>query len=308
MLRDLYYALKPVIPRWLQIELRKRYVARRMSENRHRWPIDPEAGGIPAGWRGWPEGKRFALVLTHDVEKLKGQSRCMDLMMLEKSMGFRTAFNFVAEDYPPDMFLRRRIAAEGFEIGLHGVNHTVNIFKSEKVFCGESARINFYLKEWNCSGFRSPCMFHDLDKVHRLDVDYDASTFDTDPFEPQPDGMQTIFPFFVRNRGRGTGYVELPYTLPQDHLLFVLLGHRGIGLWKEKLRWIADHGGMALLITHPDYMNFNGNQPGLDEYPAAYYREFLEHLLTAYEGQFWNALPRDVACYVKDETLRRDSL
>ena len=46
------------------------------------------------------------------------------------------------------------------------------------------------------------------------------------------------------------------------------MGHRDIGLWKEKLRWIAEHGGMALLITHPDYMRFNGGSGTSDEYPA----------------------------------------
>ena len=33
-----------------------------------------------------------------------------------------------------------------------------------------------------------------------LNIAYDASTFDTDPFEPQPDGVNTIFPFWVPRR------------------------------------------------------------------------------------------------------------
>jgi len=297
MLQDLYYALKPIVPRRLQIEARRKYANWQMSRNGHRWPIDAEAGKKPAGWPGWPDGKRFAVVLTHDVERAEGQRRCHDLMMLEKSLGFRSAFNFVAEDYPADRELRRRLIEEGFEIGLHGVSHGGNIFKSEEAFRQEAPRINRYLKEWNCAGFRAPRMYHDLDKAHRLDIEYDASTFDTDPFEPQPDGVRTIFPFIVENGSPGRGYVELPYTLPQDFTLFVLMGHRDTGLWKEKLRWIAERGGMALLITHPDYMRFNGGKPGLDEYPADYYREFLEHIRTTYEGQYWNALPRDVARY-----------
>jgi len=295
MLQDLYYAFKPIVPRRLQIEARRKYVNWQMSRNGYRWPIDPEAGKRPEGWPGWPDGKRFALVLTHDVARAIGQSRCHELMQLEKSMGFRSVFNFVAEDYPADMMLRRLFVDEGFEIGLHGVNHGGNIFKSEKIFRGEAKRINRYLKEWNCAGFRAPRMYHDLEKAHHLDIEYDASTFDTDPFEPQPDGMRTIFPFFVQNGLAESGYVELPYTLPQDFTLFVLMGYRHIGLWKEKLRWIAEKGGMALLITHPDYMRFNGRKPGFDEYPAAYYWEFLEHIKTTYKDQYWNALPRDVA-------------
>ena len=306
MLQDIYYALKPIIPRWLQIEARKKYVAWRMSRNGHHWPIDPEAGNKPAGWPGWPDGKRFAVVLTHDVERAEGQSRCHDLMTLEKSLGFRSAFNFVAEDYPADWELRRRLIEEGFEIGLHGIHHGGNIFKSDEVFRQEVPRINRYLKEWNCAGFRAPRMYHDLEKVHQLDIEYDASTFDTDPFEPQPDGMRTIFPFVVENGPAGSRYVELPYTLPQDFTLFVLMGHRDIGLWKEKLRWIAEHGGMALLITHPDYMSFGQLNGNVEQYPAGYYEEFLRHIRDTYEGQYWMALPRDVARHVNGTAARKD--
>ena len=307
MLKDLYYALKPIVPRRLQIEARRKYVAWQMSRNGHHWPIDPEAGKKPAGWPGWPDGKRFALVLTHDVERAEGQGRCHDLMMLEKSLGFRSAFNFVAEDYPADLQLRQRLTEEGFEIGLHGVHHGGNIFKSEEVFRKEAARINRYLKEWNCAGFRAPRMYHDLDKAHRLDIEYDASTFDTDPFEPQPDGVRTIFPFFVQNGGPDTGYVELPYTLPQDHLLFVLMGHRDIGLWKEKLRWIAEQGGMALLITHPDYMTFGQLNGNVEQYPVSYYEELLRHIRETYEGQYWMALPRDVARHVNGTLGKKET-
>ena len=67
-------------------------------------------------------------------------------------------------------------------------------------------------------------MHHDLDLIGALDIQYDLSTFDTDPFEPQPDGVGTIFPFWVDNkRNKNGGYVELPYTLPQDFTPFILM-------------------------------------------------------------------------------------
>jgi hypothetical protein len=134
-------------------------------------------------------------------------------------------------------------------------------------------------------------MLHQLDWLHQLDIQYDTSTFDTDPFEPQPEGRNTIFPFWVpapagprrtEDRGRSTedrgerrtfdlrpstfdvpppprprnGYVELPYTLPQDSTLFVLLREETPEIWLRKLDWIAEHGGMALVDVHPDYMDF----------------------------------------------------
>src|SRR6266480_1087576 len=71
------------------------------------------------------------------------------------------------------------------------------LFASRRKFKQSAARINDYLREWKAAGFRSGFMLRELDWLHDLDVQYDASTFDTDPFEPQPEGHHTIFPFWV---------------------------------------------------------------------------------------------------------------
>ncbi|HRZ20785.1 MAG TPA: glycosyltransferase, partial [Bacteroidales bacterium] len=208
----------------------------------------------------------------------------------------RSSFNLVIQDYevPPEFI--RAARDRGFEIGIHGLKHTWDIYRSEKAFAGQAVQINKHLKQWGAKGFRSPSMLHNLDYIHHLDVDYDASTFDTDPFEPQPDGMATIFPFWVPgHNSRQRGYVELPYTLPQDFLLYVIMREKGIEIWRKKLDWIAGHGGMALFITHPDYMNFNGLKPGHSEYPYRYYEEFLHYVKTRYEGMYWQALPEDMS-------------
>lgn len=65
-------------------------------------------------------------------------------------------------------------------------------------------------------------MYHNLEWICELDIEYDSSTFDTGPFEPQSDGVGTIFPFWVPVNSSQKGYVELPYALPQDHALFVI--------------------------------------------------------------------------------------
>jgi hypothetical protein len=68
-----------------------------------------------------------------------------------------------------------------------------------------------------------------------------------------------------------------------------------IKIWKTKLDWIAENGGMALLITHPDYMAREQDERQTDEYPIERYREFLDYAQRQYAGQYWHALPRDVA-------------
>ncbi len=254
----------------------------------------PEGGRDSPGWQGWPEGKRFALVLTHDVEGKKGLTRVEQLMNLEQQHGFRSSFNLVPEEeYRVSGELRHTIDQRGFEVGIHGLEHDGKLYSSKAAFASKAARIREYLRDWGAAGFRSPLMQHRLGWLHELGAEYDASTFDTDPFEPEPHGVGTIFPFWVSGPS-GSGYVELPYTLVQDFTLFVVLGERNIDIWKQKLDWVAERGGMALLNTHPDYMCFEG-KCARDEFPVYFYEEFLRYAREKYQGQFWSAPPREVA-------------
>jgi hypothetical protein len=115
--------------------------------------------------------------------------------------------------------------------------------------------------------------------MQALNIEYDASFFDTDPYEPMPGGTMSIWPFFI---GR---FVELPYTLAQDHTLMVILGEQTPRLWIEKVNFIEQYHGMVLLNTHPDYLC----QPGHE----SLYREFLQEMKA--RNGYWHALPRDVA-------------
>jgi glycosyltransferase involved in cell wall biosynthesis len=275
----------------------RRFFARRLRRQvGSYWPIDTAASQSPAGWPGWPDGKKFALVLTHDVEGRRGLERCRALAEVEISLGYRSSFNFVPEgEYVVPDTLRSFLCENGFEVGVHDLHHDGSLYRSRKTFEQQAHRINHYLQSWNAVGFRSGFMFHDLQSIQTLNVLYDASTFDTDPFEPQPDGVQTIFPFWVPGKD-GKGYVELPYTLPQDSTLFLLLKEPSIDLWVRKLDWVATQGGMVLLITHPDYIGFNG-QKRVGEYSQQLYRDLLEYVANRYSDQCWVALPKEVAHY-----------
>ena len=299
LLGNQYYYIKPFIPRWLRIHIRRRIVLRKRVRCSDVWPINAKAAKPPQGWSGWPDQKRFAFVLTHDVDTAKGLERCVQLAAMEESFGFRSSFNFVAEDYRVSSVLRDYLMEHGFEIGVHGLIHKKNPFLCKKVFQEQVVKLNGYLKEWGSVGFRCPSMYHNLDWIGELNIEYDCSTFDTDPFEPQPDGMETIFPFWVSKNSSQEGYVELPYTLPQDHTLFVLMNEKDISLWKKKLDWIVECGGMVLVIVHPDYINFSGRKSSVGEYPTKYYAKFLEYIKTRYEGQYWHVLPKEMASFFR---------
>ena len=298
-INKIYYLVKPLLPRAFQIALRRRVIEMKLPRYKGIWPIDVNSATPPADWAGWPDGKRFAVVLTHDVELAKGQARCEKLMKLEQERGFVSSFNFVPERYEVSPQVRRMLTDNGYEVGVHGLNHDGKLFQTREIFSERAVHINRYLKEWGAVGFRAPAMHHNLDWLQDLDVEYDLSTFDTDPFEPQADGMGTIFPFYVEGTKGRTGYWEMPYTLVQDFTLQILMNARSIDIWKDKVDWLVEKGGMVLINIHPDYLAFDGAKPSLEEFPAELYAELLEYISAKYPGEYWQGLPKDLARYLE---------
>lgn len=298
ILRNGYYFCKPLIPRGLRVVLRRARAAYKRRACAATWPIDENAATPPANWTGWPDNKSFAVVLTHDVERQLGLDRVQRLAHMESQYGFRSSFNFVPEgEYRVSDSLRLELEQSGFEVGIHGLKHDGKLYRSHADFSHRAARIRQYRQHWGVAGFRSPFMHHNLEWIHELGMEYDASTFDTDPFEPQADGAGTIFPFWVASPDGG-GYVELPYTLVQDYNLFIILKEKNIDIWKRKVDWVASRGGMVLINTHPDYMGFD-DKLGSDEYAPRHYGELLAYILERHRGAFWHALPRDVARFYR---------
>jgi predicted glycosyltransferase len=308
----IYYRLKPFVPHAVRTAVRRRLALRLRTEVSGKWPIMPGSERTPEDWSGWPNHKKFAVVLTHDVEREGGLQKCRQLMELEQKMGFRSSFNFIPDgEYRLPSELREELVRHRFEVGVHDLKHDGWLFHDRHVFADKAKQINQYLQDWNAAGFRSAFMMHNLNWLHDLDIDYDASTFDTDPFEPQPEGRHTIFPFWVPRTTydhpkaeRDQGYVEMPYTLAQDSTLFLLLGETSIDIWTRKVDWVAAHGGMVLLNTHPDYMSMNGVAPGAWEYPARFYEDLLRYIATKYKDAYWHALPREVAAHFRQSTGR----
>jgi hypothetical protein len=308
--KQAYYQIRPFVPRGLLASVRRRVLHTPSRRGRLEWPIEDRyvrfmhqvlhvatlassaapgqaANGSaprPQPLGHWPNGAQFAFVLTHDVERAEGQAFVRELADLDERYGFRSAFNFVAEDYPVDLSLLAELRARGFEVGVHGLKHDGKLFDSWAGFVRRAERINHYTRVFQAAGFRSPSMHRNPAWMQVLDIEYDSSSFDTDPFEPQPGGTMSIWPFFC---GR---FVELPYTLPQDHTLLVIFGERTPQVWVDKVDFIARWGGMALLNTHPDYQR-------LSTYRGVY-EEFLQHMrdrMRQAAPAFWHALPRAVA-------------
>ena len=293
--KRLYYALKPVLPRRLTRKLRRFYGASKHASFPLGWPVEDRY--VHFQWEVirhlvritgqsslpfihfWPEGRRFAFVLTHDVETAAGQAHVRRVADLEASLGSRSSFNFVPERYSLDRELLQELRERGFEIGVHGLKHDGKLFSSPDEFARRARRINCYLRELNAVGFRAPLTHRQPEWMQALEIEYDLSFFDSDPYEPIPGGTMSIWPFEI---GR---FIELPYTLAQDYTLTRVIGEKTPRIWLQKVDFIEKHCGMVLVNTHPDYL--------VDVGTWNVYAEFLQAMKSR-EG-YWHALPRDVA-------------
>ena len=311
-----YYAVRPLIPKRLKMLLRK-IVARKTTAENHllAWPTDRSldlllrlllrvlltaSGQERMGFLWfWPEGHPWVAVLTHDVETADGLSRVEHVMGLEAPLGLRSSFNFVPRDYDADEALLGRMGEAGFEVGVHGYTHDGLMFSSRPTFLSRAAAVNEVARRWHASGFRSPATYRNLDWLDRLEFEYDSSVTDTAPFEPQPGGCASLYPYLVGEM------VELQMTLAQDHTLFGLLGQTDPRTWLEKLACIRECNGMACILTHPDAA------PGYIGLPhnEAHYREVLGVIAGS---DAWTPLPRELARWWKAragaDTARADCL
>jgi peptidoglycan/xylan/chitin deacetylase (PgdA/CDA1 family) len=289
-----YYLARPALPRPVQLRLRRAFTGMQNRPGFPRWPLETSlhdfyawlfeliAGltGTPVPYLGiWPDGRSWSMVLTHDVETADGQRQVELLRELERDRGLRSSWNFVGERYDVDPGLVRALQDEGCEVGVHGLRHDGRDLGSRRLMERRLPAMRQYARQWGAVGFRSPGTQRRWDLMPRLGFEYDSSYSDTDPYEPQAGGCCTYLPYFNQEM------VELPITMPQDHTLFAILQQPDGQTWARKARMLRERGGMALVLTHPDYA---GDRRVRDGYRAV----LDEH---CEDGTAWHALPREVA-------------
>ncbi len=293
----LFYMVKRFIPRTVQLRLRRTLIERQRDPEFPRWPFESAGAdlvrialadallerGLDAvrfPWF-WPEGASAAVTLTHDVESADGLARARTVADWEERHGFRSSFNVVSDWYPIDQAQLERLTERGHEIGSHAIHHDRSLFASRDAFEQQLPLLRQAAERLGAVGFRSPATHRVVAWLAELPFSYDCTMPHSDPYEPIPGGTATVWPFFHGE------LVELPYTAPQDHTLFNLLGHTDASLWQSQLERIVSCNGLFQTITHPDEEYLGRPRIG------AAYRELLADI--ARREDVWVALPRDVA-------------
>jgi hypothetical protein len=298
-----YYRVRPVLPRSAQISMRRAFSRVQARTAFPRWPVEGALHdlydrllGLLASVAGepvptiapWPAGRSWALVLTHDVETETGYESIRILRDAEVEAGCRSSWNLVPRRYDVADATVSDLRARGFEVGVHGLYHDGRDLESRELLEERLPEIRQWADRWRATGFRSPATHRRWEWMPLLGFDHDSSYPDTDPFEPQSGGCCSWLPFMNGD------LVELPITLPQDHTLFVIL-RRDESAWLEKAEVIRGRGGMALLITHPDYM--------IEPDRVEAYRRFLAETTKA--PGVWCALPSEVSAWWRRRAASR---
>ncbi len=302
-----YYLARPALPRPVQLRLRRVFTRVQERPSFPAWPAEDslhnlyawlfalaaEISGTAVPWIDlWPGGRSCCLVLTHDVETATGY-RDMELLRgPERTLGYRSSWNFVPLRYQVGDETVRALHGEDCEVGVHGLLHDGRDLGSPRLISRRLPMMREHARRWNAVGFRSPATQREWDVMPRLGFEYDSSYSDTDPYEPQPGGCCTYLPYMH------DGMVELPITLPQDHTLFSILQCRDAGIWLRKAQQVRERGGMVLVLTHPDYAQ--------DERLSGGYRKLLD--IFRDDPTVWNALPGEAAGWWRERAasaLRR---
>jgi hypothetical protein len=295
LVRRAYYLIRPLLPVGVRKHLQRMALRDWQKIPFPRWPVDTavedleeaiwnellalgDVDRLPFIWF-WPEGRRMAATLTHDVETAAGRDFCGSLMAWESEFGLVSAFEVVPEErYEVPVEFLDSLRKGGCEVALHGLNHDGHLFDNEELFRGRAERINHYIRNWGARGFRSPVMYRRQEWLHHLDIAYDMSVPNAALLDPQRGGCCTVRPYFIGD------VLELPLTTIQDYTLLSVLDDPTPGIWWKQWETIAAKGGLASFIIHPDYMT--------GEKGKALYRKLLARLAEAEESRdIWFALP-----------------
>jgi hypothetical protein len=294
----LYYFARPILGVGVRRYLQKLRLADWRSIPFPRWPVDRtveqvhetmlrlcvqahDGKRVPFIWF-WPKGFPSCVVVTHDVEAIKGRDFCPALMDVDENFGIKSSFQLIPEErYALTPSFIESIRSRGFEVNVHDLNHDGRLFASEVKFFDRVRRINHYGSTLGAQGFRSGALYRNLSWYGALEFSYDMSVPNTAHLDPQRGGCCTVMPYFIGK------ILELPVTTTQDYSLFYILKQYSIDHWKRQIAQIMEKHGLASFIVHPDYV--------LESRTRDTYKSLLTYLVDLRsKGKIWAALPREV--------------
>lgn len=204
-------------------------------------------------------GKRYACLVTHDVDTQRGFQGAKHLRKLEEKYDVPSAWFIPSKHYKLDPEMVKELANHG-EIGAHDTRHDGKLAQLPKQKLvkrfREAKQILEKILDCSVGGFRAPLLQHNVDIIEALgDAGY---TYDTSipTWEPK-------HPYVMKSHGIGSvnpvkmsKIVEISVSLPQDHQMIHVLGFttkQTVEAWTRLKETIRDIGGICTVLVHPSY-------------------------------------------------------
>jgi hypothetical protein len=266
------------------------------------WPMDASVETLRfmfqqaccvAGWSGagappWPDGRRCALVVSHDVDTAAGLRLAGEVAGFEAGLGVRSCWFVVGDLLGRDPALLEALRGQGHEIGLHGDRHDNTIaYQSPERIRSRLAGALARARRYEVRGFRSPSLLETPTLRDALGERFAYASqvpdSEVDSLLGPRRGCASLFPFVKR------GLLEIPITLPmEDKLIMAGMSEAGIlELWRRKAARIQQVGGLIQLAIH--------NEPHLLRRCRGAYQELLRELSA--DASIWRATPGELAAW-----------
>lgn len=239
----------------------------------------------------WPQKKKIAVVLTHDVDTRGGFRNIDKFIRIEKKYGLRSCWFVVGQFFTAHKNQLLDLMRDGFEIGCHGYTHDNKLISlSREKMKDNLLRSSDMLKALDIKGFRSPSLLRSRQLFRVLEdfFVYDTSVPDTEIFlqiAPRS-GCCSIFPYKISGN-----LLELPITLSLDSTLMALgfKPNQIYEFWKEKIGWIKKLCGVAHITTHAE-LYYSANREMLKVY------EQLINFISK-DSDCWIATPKETLAW-----------
>lgn len=203
----------------------------------------------------YPDGRRGAVVLTHDIDSRADIGGISELRTLERRLGLGSSIGFIPQISWPERSVIENLVADGCEIYCHDLGHNGKLpYKSPAAIRTGFERFfdaNPYARPL-LRGFRSGQLLMSSGLLGALAewFTYDLSLPDSERGGPYGGsaGCASVYPFVV------DGLLEIPLTIPQDFYLANverLDSAQMLSVWRDKLQAVLARGGVAVVNTHP---------------------------------------------------------
>lgn len=241
-------------------------------------------------------GKKYAFILTHDVDTREGLRKAKKLKKIEHKYDVPSAWYVPSKRYKLDADAIRELANHG-EVGAHDTKHDGKLSRLrqnslvERLHEAKQTLENITGEK--VEGFRAPLLQHDIKTIQALRdarYSYDTSIPTWEPKHPSTmnsHGIGTMYPLTLE------GITEIPVTLPQDQQLLHVLGLSPKEVtreWMKMMDTIKEISGLCTVLIHPDYELADPENLGL-------YEELLN--MIASDSEALVSLPRNIAALVK---------